>query len=81
MHISYVINNSKLHQVKVIVDHAPISVAQNAMKVYAPNGTLIRISSFPSGLKITATGKAQFATSLSDNTIKEVTAHITFTDL
>ncbi|MGB7956775.1 MAG: hypothetical protein WCF23_22610 [Candidatus Nitrosopolaris sp.] len=50
------------------------------MKVYAPNGTLIRISSFPSGLKTTATSKAQVATSLSDNTRKQVTAHIMFTD-
>jgi hypothetical protein len=74
-------NNTKLHQVKIIVDYAPISAAQNAiMKVYAPNGTLIKISSFPNGLKTTATGKAQFATSFSDNTIKNVIASIMFTD-
>jgi hypothetical protein len=74
-------NNIKLHQVKVIVDYAPVSATQNAiMKVYATNGTLIKISSFPSGLKTTATGKAQFATSLSDDTIKNVKASIIFTD-
>jgi hypothetical protein len=74
-------NNTKLHQVKIIVDYVPISAAQNAiMKVYAPNGTLIKISSFPHGLKTTTAGKTQFATSLSDSTIKQVTAHIMFTD-
>jgi hypothetical protein len=74
-------NNTNLHQVKVIVDYAPVSAAQNAiMKVYATNGTLIKISSFPSGLKTADTGKAQFATSLSDNTIKNVMASIMFTD-
>jgi hypothetical protein len=55
--------------------------AQNAiMKVYASNGTLVKVSSFPHGLKTTAAGKAQFATSISDSTIKQVNAHIMFTD-
>ena len=36
-------NNSKLDQVKVIVNYAPIAAGQYAfMKVYAPNGTLIK---------------------------------------
>jgi len=57
-------NNSKLHQVKVIVDYAPISAGQYAyMKVYAPSGKLIKISSSPNGVNTIATGKAQFATS------------------
>jgi hypothetical protein len=80
-HFLSLTNNAKLHQIKVIVNYAPISAAQNAiMKVYAPNGTLIKISSFPSGLKTTATGKAQFATSLADDRIKNVMASIMFTD-
>jgi hypothetical protein len=74
-------NNSKLHQVKIIVDYAPISAAQNAiMKVYASNGTLVKVSSFSHGLKTTIAGKAQFATSISDSTIKQINAHIMFTD-
>jgi len=74
-------NNSKLHQVKIIVDYVPIGAAQNAiMKVYASNGTLVKVSSFPHGLKTTTAGKAQFATSISDSTIKQVNAHIMFTD-
>ena|ERR671925_508335 len=74
-------NNSKLHQAKVIVDYSPISAAQNAvMKVYAANGTLVKTSSHPNGLKTTTASKAQFATSLPDITIKQVTANIMFTD-
>ena len=80
-HISYLMNNSKLHQAKVIVDYSPISAAQNAvMKVYAANGTLVKTSSHPNGLKTTTASKAQFATSLPDITIKQVTANIMFTD-
>ena len=51
-------NNTKLHQVKVIVDYAPISVGQYAyMKVYGPNRTLLKISSSPHGVDTIAPGK------------------------
>ncbi len=74
-------NNTKLHQVKVIVKYAPIAAGQYAfMKVYAPNGTLIKITSSPNGVNTISPGLAQFATSLSDSTIKQVTAYIMFTD-
>jgi hypothetical protein len=75
-------NNSKLHQVKVIVNYsAPISTGQYAyMKVYAPNGTLIKVSSSPNGVKTVAPGKAQFATTLSDSTVKQVKAYTMFTN-
>jgi hypothetical protein len=73
-------NNTKLHQVKVIVDYVPISAAQYAyMKVYAPNGSLIKTSSSPNGLKTIAPGKAQFATTIPDSTLQRVTAFIMFT--
>ena len=74
-------NNSKLHQVKVIVDYAPISAGQYAyMKVYGPNKTLLKISSFPHGVNTIVPGKAKFATTISDSTIKQVTTYIMFTD-
>src|SRR6266487_495250 len=74
-------NNTKLDQVKVIVNYAPIAAGQYAfMKVYAPNGTLIKITSSPNGVNTISPGLAQFATSLSDSTIKQVTAYIMFTD-
>jgi hypothetical protein len=70
-------NNNKLHQVKVIVDYAPISVGQYAyMKVYGPNRTLLKISSSPRGVNTIAPGKAQFATTISDSTIKQVSAYM-----
>jgi hypothetical protein len=87
-HFMSLSNNSQLHQVKVIVLYTttpsviPINAVQNAvMKVYAINGTLLRTTSFPTGLQLNATGgKAQLATTLDDSTIKNITAMVTFTD-
>lgn len=80
-------NNSQLHQVKIIVVYSftPSLIAkdrvQNAvMKVYAINGTLLKTTSFPDGLKLNATGRAQLATTIAENTIRNVTASIMFTD-
>jgi hypothetical protein len=74
-------NNTKLHQVKVIVDYAPMNVGKYAyMKVYGPNRKLLKISSSPHGLDTIAPGKAQFATTISDGTIKQISAYIMFTD-
>ena len=74
-------NNTKLHQVKVIVDYAPISLGKYAyMKVYGPNRALLKISSSPHGVDTIAPGKAEFATTISDSTIKQVSAYIMFTD-
>ena len=73
--------NNKLHQVKVIVDYAPISLGKYAyMKVYGPNNTLLKISSFPDGVNTIAPGKAKFATTILDTTIKQVSAYVMFTD-
>ncbi|HYV52229.1 MAG TPA: hypothetical protein VE971_02950 [Candidatus Eisenbacteria bacterium] len=53
-------NNTKLHQVKVIVDYAPISLGKYAyMKVYGPNRALLKISSSPHGVDTIAPGKAE----------------------
>ncbi len=74
-------NNNKLHQVKVIVDYAPISLGKYAyMKVYGPNRTLLKISSSQHGVNTIAPGKAEFATTISDSTIKQVSVYIMFTD-
>jgi hypothetical protein len=50
------------------------------MKVYGPNRTLLKISSYPYGVNTIVPGKAQFATTISDSTIKQVSAYIMFTD-
>jgi len=87
-HFAPLTNNSKSHQVKVIVLYSvmpsasTINMAQNAMmKVFALNGTLLKTTSFPGGLKINTTGgKAQLATTLTDSRIKNITASVMFTD-
>lgn len=74
-------NNNNLHQVKVIVDYAPISLGKYAyMKVYGPNRALLKISSSPHGVDTIAPGKAEFATTISDSTIKQVSVYLMFTD-
>ncbi|HEY7572788.1 MAG TPA: hypothetical protein VH796_15600 [Nitrososphaeraceae archaeon] len=80
-------NSSQSHQVKVIVVYSltPSLIAkdrvQNAvMKVYAINGSLLKTTSFPDGLKLNSTGRVQLATTLSESTIRNVTASVLFTD-
>lgn len=85
-HFMPLTNNSKLHQVKVIVDYnvrsaSTINPNQNAiMKIYALNGTLVKTSSFPNGLKISPIGQAQLATTIPDSNMRNATAFVMFTD-
>jgi hypothetical protein len=80
-------SNNQSNQVKVIVNYSvtdPSIVNQNMnaiMRVYTPDGTLIRTSSFPNSFIINSTsGQSQLATTLTNNTIKNVNAHVIFTD-
>ena len=50
------------------------------MKVYGPNKTLLKISSSPHGVNTITPGKAKFATTIVDSTIKQVSAYVIFTD-
>jgi hypothetical protein len=74
----------KADQVKVIVNYSvndPSVVGKDinaVMKVYTLNGTLLKTSSFPAGLALNETGKAQLATSFTDTITKNVTAVVTF---
>jgi hypothetical protein len=79
--------NNQSHQVKVVVNYSvtePSVVNQNMnaiMHVYTPNGTLIRSSSFAHGFIINSTsGQSQLATTITDNTVKNVKADVIFTD-
>jgi hypothetical protein len=80
------LSTSKGHQIKIIVNYTAndtknINTTINGvMKVYALNGTLLRTSAFPSGFKAQNFGTAQFATSLLDSRIKNVTAVIQMTN-
>jgi hypothetical protein len=79
-----IINNA--HQVKVIVNYtastfnSPIlnKTINAIMKVYASNGTLIKISSFPKGFVATRFGSEQLATTIKDNKIQQLTAVVQF---
>ena len=82
--------NNQTHQVKVIVNYSvnePSSVVINKnmnaiMKIYnTSNGTLIKISSFPKGFIINSTsGQTQLATTLTNNTVKNVKAVVMFSN-
>jgi hypothetical protein len=80
-------SNNQSNQVKVVVNYSvtdPSIVNQNMnaiMRVYTPDGTLIRTSSFPNSFIINSTsGQSQLATTLTNNTIKNVNAHVIFTN-
>ena len=77
--------NNKERQIKVTVNYTAaasiltINKTINAvMKVYAPNGTLIKTSSFPNGFVVKHFGTAQLATTIKDNRIQQLTAVVQF---
>jgi hypothetical protein len=52
------------------------------MYVFAPNGTLLKISSFPSGFIATGNGGVEMLKStFTDKLLKSLVANVTFTDL
>jgi hypothetical protein len=52
------------------------------MEVHAPNGTLIRTSSYPNGFVAQGSGGIEgLETTIMDRTLQSVTANVTFTDL
>ena len=50
------------------------------MKLYNPNGTLIKTSSFPAGFPALSSGKAELKSTLTDKSIQDLIANITFTN-
>jgi hypothetical protein len=81
-------SNNQTHQVKVVVNYSVTdpSIINNKnmnaiMHVYAPNGRLIKISSFAKGFIINSTtGQSKLATTITNNTVKNVKADVIFTD-
>ena len=51
------------------------------MKIYTPNGTLIKTTSIPNGFKADKNGFQQFVTSLPNSTIQSITTVVLFTDM
>ena len=51
------------------------------MKIFTPNGTIIKTTSIPNGFKVDKSGFQQFVTSLPNSTIQSITSIVLFTDL
>ncbi len=74
------------NEVKVVVNYAtqdPMAVddlVKGVMKVYTPNGTLIKTSSSPTPFPVSTTGQLQMATTLTGDTVENITANIVFTN-
>jgi hypothetical protein len=64
-------------------DNSIVGQTINAvMEVYAPNGTLIRTSSYPDGFIAQGSGGIEgLETTIRDRTLQSVTANVTFRDL
>jgi hypothetical protein len=81
------VSSGEGNQVKVVVNYAvhdPVianDLVKGVMKVYSPDGTLLKTSSSPTPFPITNShGTATFATTLTDPTIENVIAKIVFTN-
>ncbi|HEY7695175.1 MAG TPA: hypothetical protein VH797_03635 [Nitrososphaeraceae archaeon] len=82
------LTNTDANQVRVGVEYTiEDETIQNeminaVMKVYAPNGSLIRTTSIPSGFTPQAEGGVEILrTTFLDKSIQNILANITFTDL
>lgn len=73
-------------QLKVLVDYQTNDPSlvnthmDGTMKVYNPDGTLLKTSSIQKGFVLGQSGIIQFATSFTDKTIEEIEAEIALTD-
>jgi hypothetical protein len=81
------VSSGEGNQVKVVVNYAvhdPMvenDLVKGVMKVYSPDGTLLKTSSSPSPFPITNShDTATFATTLTDPTIEDVMAKMVFTN-
>jgi hypothetical protein len=50
------------------------------MRLYTPNGTLLKTSSFPAGFSAQSSGKTELKSTLTDRSIQELIANVTFTN-
>ena len=70
MLVHYTTNNSS------IIDNTINAV----MKIYAPNRTAIKSTSFPNGFIVNSSGTQEIKTTIMDNQTKNLTAVVQFTD-
>jgi hypothetical protein len=82
------LTNSDANQVKVNVEYTiedesiQNQIVNAVMEVYAPNGTLIRTTSIPSGFTVQSDGGVEvLRTTFRDKSLQSVSINIIFTDL
>ena len=82
------LTNSDANQVKVNVEYTiedesiQNQIVNAVMEVYAPNGTLIRTTSIPSGFTVQSDGGVEvLRTTFHDKSLQSVSINIVFTDL
>jgi hypothetical protein len=86
---SYVpLTNTDANQVRVNIEYSvedeslKNEMINAVMAVFAPNGTLLRTTSFPSGFTAQSDGGTEtLKTAFRDKSLTSVTANVTFTDL
>ena len=72
LNIKYTIQDDSLKNQKI----------NAVMKVFAPNGTLLKTTSFPSGFIAKSSGGAEaLKSTFTDKSLKSISANLTFTDL
>ena len=81
------LTNTDANQVRVSIDYSvedeslQNQVINAVMYVYASNGTLLKITSFPSGFTAQSDGGTEtLRTTFKDKSLTSVTANVTFTD-
>jgi hypothetical protein len=80
------LTNAEANQLMVIVDYSledetiENELINAVMKVYSPNGSLIRTTSIPDGFTAQNDGVETLKTTFHDKSIQSVLANITFTD-
>jgi hypothetical protein len=80
------LTNTDANQVRVNVEYTTEDQAieneliNAVMKVYAPNGSLVKTTSIPSGFTAQSDGVEVLKTTFQDKSMQSVLANITFTD-
>jgi hypothetical protein len=84
---SYVQSNSTASKVNIFVNYDVKNKTlederiNGVMKVYAPNGTLVKYSSFPNGFLANKSGFVEFKTTLKDPSLTDIVANVTLYDI
>ena len=79
--------NKTGNQVRVFVNYTvndpsiDSQTINSVMKVYSPNGTLLKTSSSPNGFTINNTGVQRHSTTLTNSIIQNISAVVQFTDV